>query len=385
MAYTNSSLICHTHLSPYNSGLRTHPISKITIHHMAGNLSVETCGNVFQTSESSSNYGVGTDGRMAMYVEEKNRSWASCSSWNDNRAVTIEVANCEYGGNWRVSDKALASLIKLCVDICKRNGMPKLEYTGDKNGSLTIHSMFAATACLGPYLKSKLTYIANEVTKQLNGGSSNTGGSTTSSTAKKSVETLAQEVLAGKWGNGDDRKNRLNAAGYDYDAVQAKVNDLVSGSSKPKQPTKSNSQIADEVIAGKWGNGDERKKRLEAAGYNYNTIQNLVNAKLSKKSSSTPKKSNSQIADEVIAGKWGNGDDRKKKLTAAGYNYNAIQDIVNQKLSGSTSSKQYYTIKSGDTLSEIAVKYNTSVDWLAKTNGIKNPNVIYAGTKIRVK
>lgn len=336
MAYTNSPLVCYTKLSPYNSGERTNPISKITIHHMAGNLSIETCGNVFQSSNSSSNYGVGADGRIAMYVEEKNRSWASCSAWNDSRAVTIEVANSRSGGDWPVSDKALSSLIKLCVDICKRNGMKKLEYTGDKNGSLTIHSMYAATACPGPYLKSKLTYIANEVTKQL--GSNVTSNTTTSS---------------------------------------------------PTTSKKSNSQIADEVIAGKWGNGDDRKSKLIAAGYDYYAIQNIVNEKLGSKNTSKPapsKKSNSQIADEVIAGKWGNGDDRKSKLIAAGYDYYAVQNIVNEKLgSGSSSSKQYYTIKSGDTLSGIAAKYGTTVSWLAKTNNIKNPNVIYAGTKIRVK
>lgn len=284
MAYTNSKLVCYTKLSPYNSGTRTNPISKITIHHMAGNLSVETIGEVFQSSDSSSNYGVGTDGRIGMYVEEKNRSWASCSPWNDNRAVTIEVANSKSGGDWPVSDKALAALIKLCVDVCKRNGMKKLEYTGDKNGSLTIHQMYANTVCPGPYLKSKLKYIANEVTKQLN-------GTTTTQTTNKTATTN-------------------------------------------KTTKKTNSQLADEVIAGKWGNGDDREKRLKAAGYNYDAVQKLVNEKLSKKTTST---------------------------------------------------KKYYTIKSGDTLSGIAAKYGTTVSWLAKTNGIKNPNLIYPGTKIRVK
>lgn len=241
MAYTNSSLICHTHLSPYNSGLRTHPISKITIHHMAGNLSVETCGNVFQTSESSSNYGVGTDGRMAMYVEEKNRSWASCSSWNDNRAVTIEVANCEYGGNWRVSDKALASLIKLCVDICKRNGMPKLEYTGDKNGSLTIHSMFAATACPGPYLKSKLTYIANEVTRQLTGKAPSNDNSSTSTemyrvgTAWKNGKCVDQK---GAYRNLSGAKETCNkyADHYVFNSNGTKVHTSTKSSNKVSIP-----------------------------------------------------------------------------------------------------------------------------------------------------
>ena len=168
MKFSNSPLIQYTRRSPMHSGVRTSPIKKITIHHMAGNLSVEACGEVFQYRQASSNYGIDTDGRIALYVDEKNISWASSSQWNDGQAATIEVANSKSGGNWPVSNKAMTSLISLCVDICKRNGIKKLEYTGDTNGTLTIHSMFAATACPGPYLKSKLNYICKEVNKKLN-------------------------------------------------------------------------------------------------------------------------------------------------------------------------------------------------------------------------
>lgn len=168
MEYTNSPLVVYTKLSP-NYSKRSGKISKITIHHMAGNLSVEVCGNVFATTsrQASSNYGVGTDGRVGMYVEEKNRAWTSSNRENDNMAVTIEVANDQIGGNWHVSDKALAATIELCVDICKRNGIEKLNYTGDKNGNLTMHKWFSATACPGPYLESKFSYIAEEVNKRL--------------------------------------------------------------------------------------------------------------------------------------------------------------------------------------------------------------------------
>jgi hypothetical protein len=136
---------------------------------MAGNLSIERCGDIFAspTRQGSSNYGIGTDGRIGMYVEEKNRAWTSSNASNDNMAVTIEVANDVVGGNWHVSDKALASLIDLCTDICKRNGIKKLNFTGDKNGNLTMHKYFAATACPGAYLESKFPYIADEVNKRL--------------------------------------------------------------------------------------------------------------------------------------------------------------------------------------------------------------------------
>ena len=138
---------------------------------MAGNISIERCGEIFAspTRKGSSNYGIGTDGRIGMYVEEKNRAWTSSNASNDNMAVTIEVANDMSGGNWHVSDKALSSLIDLCTDICKRNGIEKLNFTGDKNGNLTMHKYFAATACPGAYLESKFPYIANEVNKRLNG------------------------------------------------------------------------------------------------------------------------------------------------------------------------------------------------------------------------
>lgn len=176
-----------------------------------------------------------------------------------------------------------------------------------------------------------------------------------------------------------------------WNAWQYTSNGLISGiygtvdvskwnaaATKP-EPTakKTNEQIADEVIAGKWGNGDERKKRLIAAGYNYNEVQAIVNKKLAKPA----KKSNEEIAKEVIAGKWGNGDERKKRLTATGYNYDAIQDIINKSYANVAKT---YTVKAGDTLGEIAARYNTTVDALARKNNITNPNLIYVGQVIKL-
>lgn len=166
---SNSSLISYTKISPNRTSPRKKPIRKITIHHMAGNLTVEQCGAVFAPTSrrASSNYGIGTDGRIGMYVEEKDRAWTSSSPDNDNQAVTIEVANNTLGPNWTVSDNAMASLIDLCVDICKRNGIQRLNFTGDKTGNLTMHCYFKSTLCPGPYLKSKFPYIASEVNKRL--------------------------------------------------------------------------------------------------------------------------------------------------------------------------------------------------------------------------
>lgn len=168
---SNSSLVNYTKLSPNKTSPRSHKIDRITIHHMAGNLTVEQCGNVFAPAsrKASSNYAIGSDGRVGMYVEEKDRSWCSSSSSNDNRAVTIEVANSATGEPWPVSDKALNKLVDLCVDICKRNGIQKLVYTGDTRGNLTMHKWFAPTGCPGTYLSSKFPWIAEQVNKRLNG------------------------------------------------------------------------------------------------------------------------------------------------------------------------------------------------------------------------
>lgn len=177
MVYTNSPLVSYIKLSPnYSSRVRSYnpegKIRKITIHHMAGNLTVEVCGKVFASGsrQASSQYGVGTDGRVGMYVEEKNRAWTSSNGNNDSVAVTIEVAN--DGGastNWHVSDKALASLIDLCTDICKRNDIDELVYVikDIEKSNLTRHDWFAATACPGPYLGSKFPYIVEEVNKRI--------------------------------------------------------------------------------------------------------------------------------------------------------------------------------------------------------------------------
>ena len=166
----NSPLIDYVYLSPNADLPRADGIKKITIHHMAEELTLERLGTVFgnRDRQASSNYAVDTDGRVALYVEERDRAWTSSSRENDHQAVTIEVANDEIGGDWHVSDAAYEALIELCVDICRRNGIQKLVYTGDAEGNLTIHQFFNEnTECPGPYLKGKMPEIAREVTRRL--------------------------------------------------------------------------------------------------------------------------------------------------------------------------------------------------------------------------
>jgi hypothetical protein len=183
---SNSPLVVYTKLSPNHSGKRTKKIDTITIHCMAGNCSVETCGNLFANSarQASSNYGIGTDGRIALYVDEANRSWCTSSNANDQRAVTIEVANNGGAPDWPVSAKAYAALLDLVTDICKRNGIKRLVWSTSKNDrvnhlngcNMTVHRDYANKSCPGDYLYNRHGQIAAEVNKRL--GITDAGGST---------------------------------------------------------------------------------------------------------------------------------------------------------------------------------------------------------------
>lgn len=162
---SNSGLVTYTRISPNKTSPRQKPIDKITIHHCAGVLNLSTLGRIFANPDrnASSNYGINTIGQVGMFVEEKDRAWTSSSGLNDHRAITIEVSNSAVGGDWPVSAKSYAALINLCVDICKRNGIKRLNYTGDASGNLTEHRYFAATLCPGPYLHSRMAQIAADV------------------------------------------------------------------------------------------------------------------------------------------------------------------------------------------------------------------------------
>lgn len=175
MSYTNSSLVDYIKLSPNNSGERNHIIDTVTIHCVVGQISVEALGETFykKSRKASSNYGIGTDGRIGLYVEEKNRSWCSSSASNDNRAITIEVAS-DTIPPYTVNDKAYTSLIKLLADICLRNSIKQLLWKADKKligqvdkQNMTVHRWFANKSCPGDYLYNKHTEIANEVNKLL--------------------------------------------------------------------------------------------------------------------------------------------------------------------------------------------------------------------------
>lgn len=173
---SNSPLVDYTRISPNKNSPRNHKIDTITIHCVVGQCTVETLGNIFAPTsrQASSNYGVGTDGKIGMYVEEKDRSWCSSNAANDNRAVTIEVAS-ETKHPYAVNDRAFAALLDLVTDICKRNGIKKLVWStkkadrvNHKNGcNMTVHRDYANKSCPGDYLYNRHGEIAAEVNRRL--------------------------------------------------------------------------------------------------------------------------------------------------------------------------------------------------------------------------
>ncbi len=217
---SNSPLVNYTKISPNKTSPRKQPIDTITIHCVVGQCTVETLGNVFApaTRQASSNYGVGYDGRIGMYCEEKDRSWCTSSSANDNRAITIEVAS-DITHPYAVTDKALAALIELCADICKRNGIKKLLWKGDKNligqpdkQNMTVHRWFANKSCPGDYLYERHGYIADEVNKRLGAASAPPLPPSPSIPGKLYyVQTGAYSVKA----NADAQYHKVKAKGFD--------------------------------------------------------------------------------------------------------------------------------------------------------------------------
>lgn len=303
---SNSKLISYTKISPNRTSPRNHKIDTVTIHCVVGQCSVETLGNIFAPTsrQASCNYGIGYDGHIGMYVEEKDRSWCSSNAANDNRAITIEVAS-DTKEPYAVNAKAYAALIDLLVDICKRNGIKELVWSTNKadrvnhkNGcNMTVHRDYANKSCPGTYLYERHAQIASEVNKRL--------GSTSIKPAPEKPSGGLYRVQTGAFkskANADAMLAKVNAKGFD--TYMVKVGDLYKiqvGAFKVK------------------ANAEAIMKKLQAAGFSaFITTEEGTG------------KSVDELAREVLQGKWGNGAERKKRLEAAGYDYAAVQKKVNQ-------------------------------------------------------
>lgn len=207
MAYTNSPLVNHTRISPNRNAPRKHAIDTITIHCVVGQVSVETLGNIFADPNrgASSNYGIGYDGRVGMYVEERDRSWCSSSPDNDHRAVTIEVAS-DMSEPYAVTSKAYTALIELVADICKRNGIKKLVWSADKNtrvhhlngANMTVHRDFDNKSCPGTYLYNHHADIAAKVNAKLGAAASTPAKPTPTPSAPTCTGDLTYSAYANR-------------------------------------------------------------------------------------------------------------------------------------------------------------------------------------------
>lgn len=307
---SNSPLVNYTQISPNRYSPRNHKIDTITIHCVVGQCSVETLGGIFApvSRQASSNYGIGPDGRIGMYVEEKDASWCSSSYENDNRAITIEVAS-DTSEPFAVTNAAYNALIELVADICKRNGIKKLLWKGDKSligqvdkQNMTVHRWFSnQRSCPGTYLYERHGDIANKVNAKL-------GETATVQTSDKTpVSDTLYRVQLGAFknkSNASDLLGKVKLKGFN-DAFIANSNGMYKvqlGAFKDKT------------------NAEKQKEKVVKAGFKDCFIT----------SSGTAKKSVTEIAKEVIAGKWGVGNDRKAALEKAGYDYNAVQAKVNE-------------------------------------------------------
>lgn len=286
----------------YSKGRSGRKIEMITIHHMAGVLSAKRCGELFQNPnrKASSNYGIGYDGKIGLYVDEENTSWAN-SNWDANcKSVTIETSNDKTGGDWHVGDVTLNSLIKLVADIAKRNNLGKLV----KGKNLTWHQMYAKTACPGAYLLSKLDYIVDEANK---------------------INEQVEPVTDLKIEKIDKKKIKLNkdTSLWNFDFAEWKDAKAVKNYEK--------GTVIEDIVA---------------------------------------------VVTNALGGKYYMTEYSYNNNIHNGFNIVDCEDVIENIT---------YTVKRGDTLSKIALKFNTTVDELVSLNNIKNKNLIYIGQVLKIK
>lgn len=304
--------------------------TSVTFHHNGGRLSLDGLLKVWETRAASAQFGVDGGARVGQYVKANEYAWACGNTEGNQKSIHIEMANSTLSPDWQVSEVTWREACRLAGWLFARviGARPTPE-------TVHVHHDWKPTTCAGPFVDSIRTRMFSEVSRWYdffaNENSANPVGP-----SKKSVAQVADEVIAGQWGNDPERSSRLTSAGYDAAAVQSAVNaKLRSGSSSPST-RKSVSTIADEVIAGDWGNGTDRTHRLAAAGYNPGEVQAEVNQKLgfSASSPSRPVRlSLYALARQVIDGQWGNGNERRRRLASAGYDYHAVQAEVNRQLS----------------------------------------------------
>lgn len=342
----------------FSSGRGNKKVEFIGIHHNAGNLSIQQVYNVWQSREASAHYQVDINGRIGQLVWDRDTAWALGNFDMNQRSINIEHANnTGAAGGWTVSDATLEEGAHLVAALCKLFKLGRPVW----GQNVRPHSQISPTACpgaLGGSQRDKYMKRAQYWYDQMTGGSkpapapsapkptppkpapttgylvkvttdvlnirkgAGTNYGTNGSVKKGEVYTIVAESAgqgASKWG-----KLKSGAGWISLDYVKK-----TSGGSAPAAPAVDIDKLAREVIDGKYGSGETRKKAL---GSNYDKVQKRVNELLGATNTTSSKKSIDTIAREVIKGLWGSGTTRKQKLQAAGYDYNAVQKRVNQLL-----------------------------------------------------
>lgn len=319
----DKNVIMNKHFAAGRNGAK---INKVVVHHNSGNLTTEQCWQVWQTREASAHYQVEANGTIGQLVWDRDTAWHAGPA--NRTSIGVEHANNRYGP-WTISEATLDNGAHLVAAICKFYGL------GTPTWGVNVfpHKYFMSTDCPGEIAGSQnAAYMARarKYYSQMMNGYSEPAPVQSEPPISSNIDQLAHEVIAGKYGNGDARKSALGSL---YSAVQARVNTILNGGSNPTPAKKSIDEVAREVLKGAWGNGSDRANRLAKAGYSYSVVQSRVNQLVYGNSSSAPaRKSVEQLANEVIRGDWGNGSDRVNRLTKAGYNYNEVQALVNKKL-----------------------------------------------------
>lgn len=302
--FTDSPLATYQHFVSGRTPNRTHAIDTITPHIVVGQCTLSSLGATFDDRNISANYGIAADGEIGIFCHEKDQSWCSSNRENDNRSITIECAS-DVTAPYAINDKVYKSLVALCVDICKRNNIPELRWKADKKligmvsqQNITVHRWFANKSCPGDYVYNRLGQIASEVNAILNGGRQSTiypiiykvqtGAFKAKSSATSFADKLKKlgyapyicQISAGLYRvQVGAFQTKKSAYALRDELTKKGFNSFVTTTSKTKSVSskKTDSEIAKEVITGLWGYGVERKELLAKAGYNYDSVQKEVN------------------------------------------------------------------------------------------------------------
>lgn len=304
----------------------------VTIHHNGGRLSHEGVLSVWKTRPASAHFDVDSSGAVAQYVKVNEYAWAVGNTTGNQQTISIEQANATLAPGWTVADATWQNAARLAGWLFAKvvDGTPR-----PTKDNLFYHHHWSSTDCAGPYMEgiyAKVLSAAQAAYDSFKKKPSAPSSPDPSTPGKMTIAEVAKKVIAGDYGNDPGRSQKLKADGFDPSAVQNEVNRQLNASSKPPakpgSPSKESlTDVAHDVIAGKYGNGPERTRKLLAAHYDPNAVRDEVNKLLNP--IPRGRKSVQQVAAEVVAGKWGNGESRIKDLEEAGYNPAAIQREVN--------------------------------------------------------